>query len=69
MSSPPLGTVGDMESLVFLEALRQLRHRLPAEDTAFLHLSLVPVVGSVGEQKTKPTQHSVKVRASVQQLW
>ena len=55
------GTVGDMESLVFLEALRQMRATLPGNDMAFLHLSLVPVVGSVGEQKSKPTQHSVKV--------
>ena len=55
------GTVGDMESLVFLEALRQMRATLPGDDMAFLHLSLVPVVGSVGEQKSKPTQHSVKV--------
>lgn len=54
------GTVGDIESVVFLEALRQLRGELPPEDMAFFHVSLVPVVGSVGEQKTKPTQHSVR---------
>jgi CTP synthase (UTP-ammonia lyase) len=50
------GTVGDIESLVFLEALRQMQARLPRDSMAFLHLSLVPVVGAVGEQKSKPTQ-------------
>lgn len=52
------GTVGDIESLVFLEAMRQFAVRVGHENVVFVHLSLVPVVG--GEQKTKPTQHSVK---------
>jgi CTP synthase len=56
------GTVGDIESLVFLEALRQFAGRVGQDNIMFLHVSLVPVLGSVGEQKTKPTQHSVKVR-------
>lgn len=59
------GTVGDIESLVFLEALRQLRSRVGPENLMFFHVSLVPVLGSVGEQKTKPTQHSVKELRSV----
>jgi hypothetical protein len=59
------GTVGDIESLVFLEALRQFGVRVGAENICFLHVSLVPVLGSVGEQKTKPTQHSVKELRSV----
>jgi CTP synthase (UTP-ammonia lyase) len=54
------GTVGDIESMVFLEALRQMQFIVSAENLLFIHVSLVPVVGSVGEQKTKPTQHSVK---------
>lgn len=57
------GTVGDIESLVFLEALRQLQGRVGAENVCFVHVSLVPVLGSVGEQKTKPTQHSEWHRA------
>ena len=59
------GTVGDIESLVFLEALRQFSVRVGQENIMFLHVSLVPVLGSVGEQKTKPTQHSVKELRSV----
>jgi CTP synthase len=59
------GTVGDIESLVFLEALRQLRTRQGGENVVFVHVSLVPVIGAVGEQKTKPTQHSVKELRSV----
>lgn len=59
------GTVGDIESLVFLEALRQFRTRVGPENTFFFHVSLVPVLGAVGEQKTKPTQHSVKELRSV----
>ena len=55
------GTVGDIESMVFLEALRQFQFRVGRENILFVHVSLVPVLGSVGEQKTKPTQHSVKV--------
>ena len=54
------GTVGDIESAVFLEALRQFQFRVGIENFALLHVSLVPVLGSVGEQKTKPTQHTVK---------
>lgn len=54
------GTVGDIESVVFLEALRQFHGRVGHSNICFVHVSLVPVVGSVGEQKTKPTQHSVK---------
>lgn len=54
------GTVGDIESLPFLEAIRQLRHELGRENTLFLHLTLVPWIAAAGELKTKPTQHSVK---------
>jgi CTP synthase len=54
------GTVGDIESMVFLEALRQLQFVVSPENLFFIHVSLVPVLGAVGEQKTKPTQHSVK---------
>ena len=49
------GTVGDIESMIFLEALRQFQFRVGRENCCFLHVSLVPVLGSVGEQKTKPT--------------
>ncbi len=54
------GTVGDIESLPFLEALRQLRDDLPRTDTYFIHLTLLPRLTSTDELKTKPTQHSVK---------
>ena len=54
------GTVGDIEGLPYLEALRQLRDELPREDTAFIHLTYVPVLSTTGELKTKPTQHSVR---------
>ena len=54
------GTVGDIESLPFLEAARQMSLRLPKGDTAFIHLTLVPYIASAGELKTKPTQHSVQ---------
>ncbi|MCQ8277311.1 CTP synthase [Acetobacteraceae bacterium KSS8] len=54
------GTVGDIESLPFLEAIRQLRNDLGLERTMFLHLTLVPWIPAAGELKTKPTQHSVK---------
>ncbi|MBY0379741.1 MAG: CTP synthase, partial [Burkholderiales bacterium] len=54
------GTVGDIESLPFLEAIRQLRHELGRVNTYFIHLTLVPYLPSAGEIKTKPTQHSVK---------
>ena len=54
------GTVGDIESLPFLEALRQLRNELGRNKTCFIHLTLVPYLNSANEFKTKPTQHSVK---------
>jgi CTP synthase len=54
------GTVGDIESLPFLEAIRQMAVQLPREDTCFIHLTLLPYIASAGELKTKPTQHSVK---------
>jgi len=54
------GTVGDIESLPFLEAARQMSLRLPKGDCAFVHLTLVPWIQSAGELKTKPTQHSVQ---------
>lgn len=54
------GTVGDIESQPFLEAIRQLRFDLGAENTAFIHLTFVPYVTAAGEIKTKPTQHSVQ---------
>src|SRR5256714_9521157 len=54
------GTVGDIESLPFLEAIRQLGVELGRSNCAFMHLTLVPIVGGSGEIKTKPTQHSVK---------
>ncbi len=54
------GTVGDIESLPFLEATRQMRLLLGPEKTLFVHLTLVPYVGTSGELKTKPTQHTVK---------
>ncbi len=54
------GTVGDIESLPFLEALRQLKDDLPRQDTFFIHLTLLPHLASTDEIKTKPTQHSVK---------
>ncbi len=54
------GTVGDIESLPFLEAIRQLRNDLGKENSLFIHLTLVPFIKTAGELKTKPTQHSVK---------
>ncbi|MBI3658877.1 CTP synthase [Candidatus Acetothermia bacterium] len=54
------GTVGDIESMPFLEAIRQLHQELGDENCIFVHTTLVPVVSAVGEPKTKPTQHSVK---------
>jgi CTP synthase len=54
------GTVGDIESLPFLEAIRQLGNELGTEQAMFVHLTLVPYIPSAGELKTKPTQHSVK---------
>ncbi len=54
------GTVGDIESLPFLEAIRQLGNELGPERSMFMHLTLVPYIAAAGELKTKPTQHSVK---------
>jgi len=54
------GTVGDIESLPFLEAIRQMRHELGRENTLFVHVTLVPWIAGAQELKTKPTQHSVK---------
>ena len=59
------GTVGDIESLPFLEAIRQMRIELGAHHTAFIHLTLVPYIATSGETKTKPTQHSVKELRSI----
>ena len=59
------GTVGDIESLPFLEAIRQLRNDLGEKKTLFIHLTLLPYIASSGELKTKPTQHSVKELLSV----
>jgi CTP synthase len=59
------GTVGDIESLPFLEAIRQLRVDLGVDKTFYVHLTLVPYVASAGEFKTKPTQHSVKELRSI----
>lgn len=59
------GTVGDIESLPFLEAIRQMRIELGAHNTLFIHLTLVPFIMSAGEIKTKPTQHSVKELRSI----
>jgi len=53
------GTVGDIESLPFLEAIRQIRHEIGRDNVFFLHVSLLPYIGPSGELKTKPTQHSV----------
>src|SRR5438046_4618829 len=55
-----VGTVGDIESLPFLQALRQLRNEVGRDRCAFVHVSLMPFIGPSGELKTKPTQHSVK---------
>ncbi len=54
------GTVGDIESMPFLESMRQLRRELGDENVLFVHTTLVPIIDVVGEQKTKPTQHSVR---------
>jgi CTP synthase len=58
------GTVGDLESSIFLEAFRQLRLELPKSGTALVHVTLVPYSRAVGQQKSKPTQHSVKMLQS-----
>src|SRR5687768_5073726 len=54
------GTVGDIEGLPFIEALRQLRNELGRDRTCFVHVTLVPYIAAAGELKTKPTQHSVR---------
>ena len=54
------GTVGDIESLPFIEAIRQLRNEMGREATCFVHVTLVPYIAAAGELKTKPTQHSVR---------
>ena len=59
------GTVGDIESLPFLEAARQVRHDVGRDNVFFLHVSLVPYIGPSGELKTKPTQHSVAALRSI----
>ncbi|MEZ5290302.1 MAG: CTP synthase [Vicinamibacterales bacterium] len=59
------GTVGDIESLPFLEAIRQFRQDVGKEHTLYIHLTLVPWIGSAGELKTKPTQHSVRDLRSI----
>ncbi len=59
------GTVGDIESLPFIEAIRQMRQEFGRENTIFVHVTLVPWIAAAGELKTKPTQHSVKELLSV----
>lgn len=59
------GTVGDIESQPFIEAARQIRHELGRDNVFFVHVSLVPFMGASGEQKTKPTQHSVAALRSI----
>jgi CTP synthase len=59
------GTVGDIESLPFLEAIRQMRLELGPENAVYVHLTLVPFIATAGEHKTKPTQHSVKELLSI----
>jgi CTP synthase len=59
------GTVGDIESQPFIEAARQVRHELGRKNVFFVHVSLVPYMGASGEQKTKPTQHSVAALRSI----
>ena len=59
------GTVGDIEGLPFMEAIRQLRNELPVDQTLSVHVTLVPYIAAAGELKTKPTQHSVRELASL----
>ncbi len=59
------GTVGDIESLPFLEAIRQLRQDVGRDNSLYIHLTLVPFIGAAGELKTKPTQHSVRDLRSI----
>lgn len=60
------GTIGDIESMPFVEALRQLQLQVGVENMCFLHVSMVPTVGEDKEQKTKPTQHSVKGKSTTE---
>ncbi|MFQ6132476.1 MAG: CTP synthase, partial [Armatimonadota bacterium] len=59
------GTVGDIEGQPFIEAIRQMRHDVGAQNVLYVHVTLVPFLGQVGEMKTKPTQHSVRVLRSM----
>jgi CTP synthase len=59
------GTVGDIESLPFLEAIRQIKNEVGVNNSCFIHVTLVPYLGKAGELKTKPTQHSVKELRSI----
>ena len=59
------GTVGDIESMPFLEAARQMQMSQGGQNVLFIHTTLIPIMGAVGEQKTKPTQHSVKELRSI----
>ena len=59
------GTVGDIESLPFLEAIRQMRQDVGRDNSLYIHLTLVPFIGTAGELKTKPTQHSVRDLRSI----
>ncbi len=59
------GTVGDIESLPFIEAMRQLKNEMGSSRTAFIHVTLVPYISAAGELKTKPTQHSVRELTSL----
>ncbi len=59
------GTVGDMESSPYMEAIRQLKWELGPQDTCFIHVTLLPYISAAGEMKTKPTQHSVKALRSI----
>ncbi|EJF75159.1 CTP synthase [Bartonella alsatica] len=59
------GTVGDIEAMPFLEAIRQLHNELPRHNVVYVHLTLMPYISSAGELKTKPTQHSVKELQSI----
>ena len=59
------GTIGDIESMPFVEALRQLQLKVNPKNFCIVHVSMVPMIGDDGEQKTKPTQHSVKEMRSL----
>ena len=59
------GTIGDIESLPFLEAIRQFRADVGKQNSLYIHLTLFPYIGTAGEVKTKPTQHSVKELRSI----